>query len=150
MSGAGIEDVPQDFGGARDLHEKAQEHVEDAERTENHASSRFLLAYQASLDLMNAILRSAGQRITSGPGGHIRRIEACKQLMPEHAELFERIDDARHRRNRITYDGAAPREEIVDELTSDVEALARRTAEYVDLAERAYHAELDDDAQGTH
>lgn len=72
----------RDIETAQTLLVKAGEHVADADRDVNHGSSRFLLAYQAALDLMQAVLRAAGRRVTFGPGGHIARIEGCQALMP--------------------------------------------------------------------
>jgi hypothetical protein len=87
---------------------------------------------------MNALLMAAGLRITSGLGAHMKRIETGEELMPNDTELFERIDDARQERNRITYDGAATDADVVDEFTNDVETLADKVANYIDAANQLY------------
>jgi uncharacterized protein YutE (UPF0331/DUF86 family) len=148
VSGAVVKHVTQDFDGACGLLAKSRKHIEDARREDNHPSSRFLLAYQASFDLMNALLMAAGLRITSGLGAHMKRIETGEQLMPDDTELFERVDDARQQRNRIAHDGAATDADVVDEFTNDVQTLADKVANYMDAAKQLYDAQPEEELHG--
>lgn len=124
--------TPVDDEAARELLTKAHDHLTDAERDTNNVSSRQLLSYQAALDAMNALLKAAGRRITSGAGGHMARIEECERLIPDEAELLERVDDARQLRNRAAYDGFDAAEDIVEEQNNDVRELITAVRSTID------------------
>lgn len=139
MSKAQAEKVAADPDGARELLDSAREHAEDAGRSVNSASGRYLLAYQGALDAMNAILKAAGYRITSGLAGHMVRIEKCSDLLPSDSELFERVDDARQMRNKLSYDGGGLSVDAVEEFVDDLQKL-------IEVAEAALSAwEAEDD-----
>lgn len=121
----------RDCDAADGLVAKAREHMEDARRPENHGSSRFLLAYQAALDLANATLRAAAKRVGSGPAGHVVRIECCIEQMPSAKETWERVEDARQRRNRLTYEGEDADVEIVEEFVGDLGILIGHVTEFI-------------------
>lgn len=146
MAGVVDDSAGRDVEAAQNLVGKASEHVEDAEREVNHGSSRFLLAYQAALDLMNAVLKAAGKKVTSGPGGHIARIDGCKAELPGAAELWERIDDARQRRNRIAYDGMETDADLVEAFAADLKELTEKVKVFIRDAETAQQYEWDNES----
>ena len=106
----------------------------DARRSENHIESRFLLAYQASLHLMNAILVAGRSSSTTLRGTHRSRIAGCSALLPESSGLFIRIDEARSLRNRITYDGDSLDETVLESTERDLDCLIELASGYVAAA----------------
>ena len=111
------------IGRAEGLLVHAEHLSTDARRTDNHVESRFLLAYQASLHLMNAILVAGQSSSATLRGTHRSRIAGCRSLLPDSSSLFLRIDESRALRNRITYDGDSLGETALESTQHDLDEL---------------------------
>lgn len=122
------------IGRAEGLLTHADHLAVDARRGVNHLESRFLLTYQASLHLMNAILIAGRSSSGALRGTHRARIEGCRALVPESASLFLRIDEARALRNRVTYDGDSLSESALDAAQRDLDELIIIASGYVQAA----------------
>jgi hypothetical protein len=101
----------------------AAEYLADAKRVKNSTESRFLLAYQAALHALNAILLVGGASANDRQGSHRQRIDAARELAPNGADLLERIDAARLSRNKIAYGGGAVEAGLLSSTLGDVASL---------------------------
>ena len=101
----------------------AAEYLADAKRAKNSTESRFLLAYQAALHALNAILLVGGASANDRQGSHRQGIDAARELAPDGADLLERIDAARLSRNRIAYGGGAVESAVLASTLGDVASL---------------------------
>jgi hypothetical protein len=127
MTRARVQDVSPDHGRARDLVEKARGHLGDLGGGRIGSASGYLLAYQACLDCMTAILLASGKRVRAGAGGHVEMIRAVQQEVSARADLLDELDASRAERNRVAYEGEDPSD-------SEVAALAEIATQLVDVA----------------
>jgi hypothetical protein len=124
-----VEKVFEDRVSAREFVQQAEAFFADAEAASLSAPSRAVLLHQATVSACDAILQSAGLRVTPGDGSHVLRIEAAlEQLDGNTEELLERLDASRARRNEASYAaGFVAEASLADarEATAELLELAR-------------------------
>lgn len=124
-----MERVFEDSVTAREFLRHAEGFFADAEATGLNAPSRAVLLHQAAVSACDAILQSAGLRVTSGDGSHVLRIEvALEQIEGNTEELLERLDASRVRRNEASHQPGFAAEASVAEArdaTGELMELAR-------------------------
>jgi hypothetical protein len=129
VSDARVEKVFEDRVSAREFVQQAEAFFADAEAASLSAPSRAVLLHQATVSACDAILQSAGLRVTPGDGSHVLRIEAAlEQLDGNTEELLERLDASRARRNEASYAaGFVAEASLADarEATAELLELAR-------------------------
>ena len=103
MSDARVEKVFEDRVSAREFLLQAEGFLVDADAASLSAPSRAVLIHQATVSACDAILQSAGFRVTAGDGSHMLRIQAAlEQVDGNTEELLERLDASRARRNEAS------------------------------------------------
>jgi len=95
----------------------------DAKVEEVSIEGRFLLAWQATVDVMNALLQTAPESRKLPRGTHIDRIDRCRRIAPEVSEALDGINDSRHRRNLIAYSGHGAEVDVLARLLRDLAAI---------------------------
>jgi len=91
-----VEKVFEDRVSAREFLLQAEGFLADADAASLSAPSRAVLIHQATVSACDAILQSAGFRVTSGDGSHMLRIQAAlEQVDGNTEELLERLDASR-------------------------------------------------------
>jgi hypothetical protein len=130
MTESRLEQVHADRIGARVFLAQAEAFFEDANLSGLRSESRSVLLHNAAVAACDAILQAAGQRVTPGDRSHILRLEvALSHLDGDTAELLERLDASRERRNEASYAaGFVPQASIDDarEAVAELVELARR------------------------
>ena len=86
---------------------------------------RFLLAWQAAVDVMNALVRSGPNGGKPPRGTHADRIEQCRAIAPELSSALDGINESRQRRNLIAYSGHGAEVDVLIRLLADVAAVDR-------------------------
>jgi|SRR3990172_7239074 len=105
------------------LLESAASSLEDARRKENHAISRFDLAYKSLMQSALAALMANGYRpSTSEPGHQQTMIQALPKTIGVPAERVRLFDGFRRARNLADYEGNPPEDRLVAEC---IEAAAQ-------------------------
>jgi len=112
------------------LLESAALSLEDARRKENHAASRFDLAYKSLMQSALAALMANGFRpSTSEPGHQQTMIQTLPKTIGVPAEKVRLFDGFRRARNLADYEGNPPEDRLVaecieaaDELLASVRA----------------------------
>jgi hypothetical protein len=123
MTDASIERIAPDPRLATDFLTRARQFAGDAAHRDLAPESRQLLLHQAVVSCCDAVLAIEGRRVVGSDGGHRLRIGEVSKLLPgDHWELFERLDDARMTRNRVSY-GAIVLAPDWDDAAGDVAEL---------------------------
>jgi hypothetical protein len=103
----------------------------DARRSSLNAISEAVLLHNAAICACDAILQSAGLRVTTGDRSHALRVETALDLIDRDTdELLERLDASRARRNEASYRaGFVAQASLSDarEATAELIELARAT-----------------------
>lgn len=114
---------------AREFLDQADEFMADATRKDLGSASRSVLFHNAAICACDAVLQAAGKRVVGGDNAHVRRIRAALDRLPgDTADLFDRLDASRERRNEASYRaGFVPQASLDDaaEATAELIALAR-------------------------
>ena len=106
------------------LLESAASSLEDARRTENHASSRFDLAYKSLMQSALAALMANGFRpSTSEPGHQQTMFQTLPKTIGVQAEKVRLFDGFRRARNLADYEGNPPEDRLVAECIEAAEQL---------------------------
>jgi hypothetical protein len=130
MTDARVERVYPDRVTARDFVEQAEDFMRDAGLSDLTAVSQTVLLHNAAISACDAVLQATGLRVTPGDRSHILRLEtALDQIEADTAELLERLDAARERRNEASYAAGLVAEASLDDAR-------QATAELVELARR--------------
>jgi hypothetical protein len=130
MTEARVEQVHADRIGARVFLAQSETFFEDANLSRLRSESRSVLLHNAAIAACDAILQTAGQRVTPGDRSHILRLEtALGHIDGDTEELLERLDASRERRNEASYAaGFVPQASIDDahEAVAELIEFARR------------------------
>ena len=106
------------------LLESAASSLEDANRKENHATSRFDLAYKSLMQSALAALMANGFRpSTSEPGHQQTMIQTLPKTIGVQAEKVRLFDGFRRARNLADYEGNPPEDRLVAECVEAAEHL---------------------------
>lgn len=103
----------------------------DARNPSVSLDGRFVLGYHSALDLMNAIVASLTGSHARSRWTHAARIEACGAGLPEHADLFRRIDLVRQARNLVIYSGRGTEQGVLEQLLFDLDELRQVTHQVI-------------------
>lgn len=123
---AQLERIEKDVWAARDFLDQARKLLADGETEGLHDEGRQILLHAATVAACDAILAIDGLQVRGSEGGHVLRLEqAHKQLGEGHADLFERLDEARDRRIEASYRAGSPSSEDVDAAVQAVTELVR-------------------------
>jgi|SRR5665213_892080 len=129
MSDARLEKVYEDKLRAGEFFEQAETFLVDSGLNGLSSASRSVLIHNATTCACDAILQAVGLRVTSGERAHVLRLQAAMERIEEDTdELFERLDDSRHRRNEASYAAAiTPKASVADahEAATELLELAR-------------------------
>jgi hypothetical protein len=106
------------------LLESATSSLEDARRKENHAASRFDLAYKSLMQSALAALMANGFRPSiSEPGHQQTMIQTLPKTIGVPAEKVRLFDGFRRARNLADYEGNPPEDRLVAECIEAAEEL---------------------------
>ncbi len=129
MTDARTERVHADRVRAREFLDQADRFRSDADSTGLSAESQSVLLHNATICACDAILQTAGLRITSGDRAHALRLQtALDQLDEDTEELLESLDASRERRNEASYAASfVPQASLADarEATTELLELTR-------------------------
>lgn len=121
--------TPPDCAAAGDFLEVARRFYTDAGTAGLGSESAYILYYDAARNAVSAILAAAGRRVRGGTGAHHVAIAAAGDLLgKKHERMVVGLDDARSRRNQVSYDAW-------DVSGGDVEALREDAADCIAIAE---------------
>ena len=106
------------------LLESAVSSLQDAKRKENHATSRFDLAYKSLMQSALAALMANGFRpSTSEPGHQQTMIQTLPKTIGVPAGKVRLFDGFRRARNLADYEGDPPEDRLVAECVQAAEQL---------------------------
>lgn len=130
MTEARVEQVHADRIGARVFLAQSETFFEDANLSRLRSESRSVLLHNAAIAACDAILQTAGQRVTPGDRSHMLRLEtALGHLDGDTEELLERLDASRERRNEASYAAGFVPQASIDDAHEAV-------AEFIEFARR--------------
>lgn len=130
MTRAEIESVDPDAGRAGDFVAQARTLLEDADRATTHLASAVILYWNACISAMDAVLAIEGLRVGSGEESHTVRVEEVSRILGSgHADLFDRLDEWRRQRHRVSYAAVTP-------AAADVAAMQADARDVLAAAER--------------
>lgn len=129
MTDARVEKVHADQIGATEYFSQAELFARDADTKALTAISQAVLLHTATVCACDAILQSAGLRVTPGDRSHALRLTtALNEIEADTDELLERLDASRERRNEASYAaGIVAEASLADarEATKELIELAR-------------------------
>ena len=135
---ARVVDALPDLPLARRLLDQAERHLASAAVEGVDRDSRFGLLYDAARKAADATLRTAGRRVTQGPGHHVAFISEAKRLLgPDHAELWVQVEAARSIRNDMEYRAREVSESELGSFEVAAEKAVTAAREYLTNREKA-------------
>lgn len=134
MTRTHVQRVEADPLAAASLVEQASAHLRSARTEGVDAQSAYGLCYQAALKAMVAALLAAGQRVSSGAGGHVVTIREAESQLDLDRDVAARIDYMRRTRHRVFYDGDEVTELELEGALADAEAVVFAAGQAVSRA----------------
>lgn len=112
-----IQKVEMPDQGVATLWEKAVLSLRDARNASNSLDSRYVIGYQALLQMATAVLAAAGYRTIGTQGHHANTFYAVSALGIDGLEsLGRRMDDIRRTRAQTAYGASSPRAGDLEQL----------------------------------